>query len=177
MKTIRGKVLKYGDNINTDLIMNNAHAAAAGPEWKAIGRYCLRNLDPAFAERVEQGDILIAGKNFGCGSSKPAAIALIGAGIECVIAESFSRLFFRNCINLGLLPVQSETLAQRIQEADRLEIDPRQGICRNLTRDWQEALPKYPPLICELIEAGGLSKWIKGRGAARYAELRKDPWK
>jgi 3-isopropylmalate/(R)-2-methylmalate dehydratase small subunit len=146
----------------------------AGSDWKAIGRYCLYNLDPTFVERVQQGDIVVGGKNFGCGSSKPAAIALIGAGIECVIAESFSRLFFRNCINLGLLPVQSETLAKKIQEGDRLEVDLEAGRCRDLTQGWQDALPPYPPLIRELIESGGLGKWIKGKGAARYEKLQKE---
>ena len=168
MKKVTGKVIKYGDNINTDTIMNNAHSVIAGPEWKEIGRYCLYNLDPTFYERVEQGDILVAGKNFGCGSSKPAAIALIGAGIEAVIAKSFSRLFFRNCINLGLLPIQSESLAERINEGDKLEIDLSEGICKNLSQGWQDKLPSYPPLIRELIEAGGLGKWIKGKGARRY---------
>ena len=168
MKKIAGKVIKYGDNINTDLIINNAHSVIAGPEWKAIGRYCLYNLDPTFIERVEQGDILVAGKNFGCGSSKPAAIALIGAGIEAVIAKSFSRLFFRNCINLGLLPIQSEILADRVSESDRLVIDLSEGICENLSQGWQESLPVYPPLIMELVEAGGLGKWIKGKGRQRY---------
>jgi 3-isopropylmalate/(R)-2-methylmalate dehydratase small subunit len=174
MKKISGKAMKYGDNINTDLIMNNAHAAMAGPDWRAIGRYCLYNLDPTFVERVEQGDILIAGSNFGCGSSKPATISLIGAGIEAVIAKSFSRLFFRNCINSGLLPIQSESLADRINDGERLEIDPVSGYCRNLTRNWQEALPPYPPLIQELIDAGGLAKWIKGKGVERYAGLYKN---
>ena len=167
---IKGKVMKYGDNINTDLIMNNAHAAQAGPEWKAIGRHCLYNLDPTFFQRVEQGDILVAGKNFGCGSSKPAAIALIGAGIECVIAKSFSRLFFRNCINLGLLPVESRELAEAVQEGDRLIIDRENGSLENLTQGWRKPLPDYPPLIRELIESGGLAKWVKGKGALRYVK-------
>lgn len=168
--TVRGKAMKYGDNINTDLIMNNAHAAQAGPDWKAIGKYCLHNLDPTFVQRAKQGDVLVAGRNFGCGSSKPAAIALIGAGIACVIAKSFSRLFFRNCINLGLLPVESEELADAIQEGDLLEIDQENGFCANLTQGWRRPLPAYPPLIRELIESGGLARWVKGRGAARYAK-------
>ena len=171
MKNINGKALKYGDNINTDLIINNAHSVIAGPEWKDIGRYCLYNLDPSFYERVEHGDVVIAGKNFGCGSSKPAAIALIGAGIEAVIAKSFSRLFFRNCINLGLLPIQSESLAELINEGDKLEIDLSSGICKNLSQEWQKTIPSYPPLIKELIESGGLGKWLKGKGAQRYKNI------
>jgi 3-isopropylmalate/(R)-2-methylmalate dehydratase small subunit len=154
--------------------MNNAHAVLAGSDWKALGRYCLYNLDPTFVDRVIQGDILVAGNNFGCGSSKPAAIALIGAGIECVIAKSFSRLFFRNCINLGLLPVQSGTLVQKINDGDRLEIDLAGGNCRNLSQGWEETLPDYPPLIRELIDAGGLGKWIKHKGAVRYISLGKN---
>lgn len=165
---IEGKAMKYGDNINTDLIMNNAHAVLTGPEWKAIGKYCLYNLDPTFVERVVQGDVLVAGRNFGCGSSKPAAISLIGAGIECVIAKSFSRLFFRNCINLGLLPVESAELADTIQEGDRLQIDLSGNFCINVTQEWHKPLPTYPHLIRELIESGGIANWIKGKGTVRY---------
>ena len=161
MRTVRGKVLKYGDNINTDDIMNNAHTALVGSLPQDIGRYCLLNYDPTFVQRAKPGDVLVAGRNFGCGSSKPAALALLGAGIQCVVAVSFSRLFFRNAINLGLLPIESAECAAMLSEGDQVEIDGVHGLLRNLTSGETCPLPAYPPMIDDMIACGGIVGWIR----------------
>ena len=158
---IKGKAIKVGDHINTDLIMNNADAAQAGSDIKELGKICLRNVDPTFAARAQEGDVLVAGKNFGCGSAKPAAIALLGAGIRCVVAHSFSRLFFRNCINMGLFPVESAEMSMAIQEGDLLEIEMDAQLCRNITQKTEYRLPDLPPLIRDMVQSGGIANRLK----------------
>jgi 3-isopropylmalate/(R)-2-methylmalate dehydratase small subunit len=161
MRPVKGRCLKYGDNINTDLIIQNAHLNL---DIKQMGRFCLANLDATFAGRVSQGDILVAGRNFGCGSAKPAQLALLGAGIECVIAKSFARIFFRNAINAGLLPIESGVLADSVADGDRLEIDFSKGVCLNVTQNKRLELPRYPALIERIIECGGIVNMVKKYG-------------
>lgn len=161
MLLIKGKTFKYGDNINTDLIIQNTYMSS---DAKQMGRFCLINLDATFPLRVSQGDIVVGGDNFGCGSAKPASLALLGAGIECVIAKSFGRIFFRNAINSGLLPIESEEIVNSIQDGDEIEINFKQRTCYNHAKNLTLALPHYPELIEKIIQCGGIINMVKTYG-------------
>lgn len=159
---IKGKVWKFGDDINTDEVIPARYLNIADPA--ELARHCLEGLDPEFAKKVASGDIIVAGKNFGCGSSREhAPIALKAAGVSCVIAESFARIFFRNGINIGLPILEGQEASRRISEGDELRVDLASGIIENLT--WQEKYQatRFPEFIQELISAGGLMEWV-----ARY---------
>lgn len=161
-----GNAIKYDqDNINTDDIMNNKYLAKYDMNAEKLGKYCLFHFDPTFVKRVKEGDILVAGYNFGCGSSKPAGIALIGAGVRVILAKSFSRLFFRNALNLGMLPIESIELVEKISDGDKLTIDLNRKRIFNETKQQEYNIPEYPDFIWEIIESGGIIGWIqKGRG-------------
>ncbi|NLM26641.1 MAG: 3-isopropylmalate dehydratase small subunit [Clostridiaceae bacterium] len=158
MKPIEGTVFKYGDHINTDLIIQTAHLS---DDRNEMGKYCLVNLDPNFPKNVKQGDILVAGYNFGCGSTKAASQALLGAGIVCVVAKSFGRIFFRNAINSGLLVIESKEFVDSIETNERARIDFDNGYCENLYNGVRIPIPPYPPFIKKIIECGGIINMIK----------------
>jgi 3-isopropylmalate/(R)-2-methylmalate dehydratase small subunit len=159
---IRGRAHKFGDNIDTDGIIPVYAVNLTEPE--ELGRYCMANLDPEFAGRVRPGDILVAGKNFGCGSSREVAPwSIKGAGISCVIAESFARIFFRNAINIALPVIICPTAARQTADGDELQIDLSRGEIRNLTQGEVFKAVPYPKFISELIAAGGLVEHIRQR--------------
>lgn len=165
MMKLSGDVIKYDrDNINTDEIMNNEYLAKYDMDAEQLGKYCLIHYDPTFVERVKKGDILVAGYNFGCGSSKPAGLALMGAGVSVIVAKSFSRLFFRNALNLGVLPIESVKLAEETSDGDRLTIDLQEKRIRNETQKRDYAVPVYPYFIWEIIEHGGIIGWMQKSG-------------
>ena len=153
--SVTGKVFKYGANVDTDVIIPARYLNRS--EAAELAKHCLEDLDPTFVQRVQPGDIIVAGKNFGCGSSREhAPIAIKACGVSCVIAASFARIFFRNAINMGLPIMESEEAAQKIQDGDRVEIDFASGEIKNLTSgDSYQARP-YPAFLERIIAADGL---------------------
>jgi 3-isopropylmalate dehydratase, small subunit (EC 4.2.1.33) len=130
---IRGRVWKFKDDVDTDQIIPARYLVTTDP--KELAKHVMEDADPTFPSKVKEGDILVAGKNFGCGSSREhAPLAIKGAGIAAVVAESFARIFFRNAINLGLLIIESPEAAREAEEGDILEIDINQGVIRNVTK-------------------------------------------
>ncbi|MGQ9542891.1 MAG: 3-isopropylmalate dehydratase small subunit [Candidatus Bathyarchaeia archaeon] len=158
--TITAKILKFGDNINTDVILPGRYLESIDPE--ELGRHALEGLDPTFPQKAREGVILIAGKNFGCGSSREQApIALKSAGVKCVLAESFARIFFRNAINIGLPVLECEGISSKTSEGDILSVDLRSGVVENKTTGTVLRATAMPQFILELIEEGGLIPHVR----------------
>ncbi len=163
---ICGRVHKLGHNVDTDAIIAVKWAGLTDP--KELGKHCMETVDPGFADRVSPGDILVAGRNFGCGSSREIAPwSIKGAGIACVVAESFARIFFRNGINISLPLIQCAEAARAAQEGDMLEIDTTSGQIRNRTQGTLFQASPYPEFIQELIRAGGLVDYTRERLSRR----------
>ena len=159
---LTGRVFKYGDSVDTDVIIPARYCTSYHAE--DLAPHCLEDLDPTFAGRVNQGDILVTGENFGCGSSREnAPIAIKGAGASCVIAKSFARIFFRNSINIGLPILIAPDAVDGIEDGDRVEVNPATGKISNLSRggSWQAAA--FPPEIQEIIDMGGLVGYVRNR--------------
>ena len=159
---IRGRALKYGDNIDTDVIIPAKYATSLDPDF--LGSHCLEGIDPDFIKRRRPGDLIVAGRNFGCGSSREIApISIKGAGISCVIAKSFARIFFRNAINIGLPILESPEAVEDIEEGDEVEVDLNKGLIRNLTRGKTFQSAPFPEVVQEIISAGGLVNFVRKR--------------
>ncbi len=155
----KGKVWKFKDDVNTDEIIPARYLNTTDP--KELGAHCMEDIDPGFSKKISQGDIIVAGRNFGCGSSREhAQISIKGAGISCVIAESFARIFLRNSINMGL-PILEIKDISGIKEGDYLEVDLNAGTILNLTEHKEYKAKPLPKFIQEIIRYGGLLKWIK----------------
>ena len=162
---IKGRVHRFGKNIDTDAIIPVHAANRVDPV--ELGKHCMENIDPDFVQRVKPGDIIVAARNFGCGSSREAAPwSIKGAGIDCVIAETFARIFFRNAINIALpLMVCPEAVAET-EDGDRLEVDVVSGTIHNRTKDRVFHAAPYPEFILELISCGGLVEYTRRRLAS-----------
>lgn len=159
---IKGKVWKFGNNIDTDLIIPARYLVTTDP--KELGRHCLEGLKPGFPENVKPGDIIVAGTNFGSGSSREhAPLAIKGAGISCIIAESFARIFFRNAINIGL-PIIELKESREFNDFDLVEIDFGKGKVKNITQGKEYVFQNYPGFLQEIIKSGGLMKWARKIG-------------
>ena len=160
MKKIVGKAWKYGDNINTDEIIPAQYLNTSDP--KELARHCLAGIDESFVRKVSPGDIIVAGQNFGCGSSREhAPWANKEAGVSCVIAKTFARIFFRNAINIGLPIIASQEAAEGIQEGDMVEVDLDSGQIVNHTQKKEYRIMPYPDFMQKLIAAGGLIQYIQ----------------
>ena len=161
---IEGRVHKFGKNINTDEIIPASFLNTTDP--KELGRHCMEGIDKNFFGKVKKNDVVVAGRNFGCGSSREhAPISLKGIGISCVIGESFARIFYRNCINIGLPILESPEAARAIRAGDVLRIDTETGKIEDVTRKKTFYAQKFPPFMQEMIKSGGLMKYIsKKRG-------------
>lgn len=158
---IRGKAWVFGDNINTDLIIPAKYLVTTDP--KELGRKAFADFFPDFWQKIEKGDIIVGGKNFGCGSSREhAPLAIKGCGISCVIALSFARIFFRNAINIGL-PILEVKEAKEIRGGDLLEVDFKNGKIYNLTQGKTYTTEPFPLFLQELINCGGLLNYIRNR--------------
>lgn len=158
---IKGKVHKLGDDINTDDIIAAKYLIST--DAKELGSHCLESIKPDFVKQVSPGDIIVAGKNFGCGSSREhAPLAIKGCGIHAVIAKSFAAIFFRNAINIGL-PFLELNDVDKINDGDVLEIDLAGGIIRDLTQNQVYKTEAFPGFLQEIVEAGGLMAWITKR--------------
>ena len=159
---VTGKAFKYGDNVDTDVIIPARYLNSADPEH--LKQHCMEDIDPSFAGRVSQGDIMVAGKNFGCGSSREhAPIAIKASGISLVIAESFARIFFRNCINVGLAILECPEAAEAISEGDIVKADFDTGIIENVTKNEKYQSKPFPDFINGIIASGGLVQYTKDR--------------
>lgn len=158
---IKGRVHKFGDDINTDDIIAAKYLVST--DAKELGRHCMETIRPGFASSVNLGDIIVAGKNFGCGSSREhAPLAIKGCGVMAVIAKSFAAIFFRNAINIGLPFLELESVDD-ISDGDELEIDLSRGAIKNLTKSKQYKTQAFPEFLQELVSSGGLMSWVKKR--------------
>ena len=153
------KVYKYGDNVDTDVIIPARYLNA--PDEKSLASHCMEDIDTSFASTVEPGDIIVAGANFGCGSSREHAPLVIKvSGISCVIAETFARIFYRNAINIGLPIIECPEAAQDIKNGDQVEVDFDSGKIRNLTTQKEYQGQAFPEFMQRIIKAEGLINYI-----------------
>lgn len=151
----QGKAWKFGADVNTDEIIPARYLYLVDPA--KLAEHVMEDADPEFPSKVAPGDIIVAGKNFGCGSSREhAALAIKGSGVVCVIAASFARIFFRNAFNTGLLILESPEAAESISEGATVEVDPEQGVIRDLSTGRVFKVSPIPPFMQELLEDGGL---------------------
>lgn len=157
------KVFKYGNDVDTDVIIPARYLNLSDGAF--LASHCMEDLDPTFVQRVQKGDFIVAGRNFGCGSSREhAPLAIKSAGIQAVIAKSFARIFYRNAINIGLYIIESPEAADEIKENDELNIDFKKGIIRDLTTGKTYTVPPFPPFIETIVEKGGLLHCIEEFG-------------
>ncbi len=155
-----GKAIKYGDNIDTDVIIPARYLNTSNPA--ELAKHCMEDIDTSFIERVEKGDIMVGGKNFGCGSSREhAPIAIKESGIACVIAQTFARIFYRNAINIGLPIVECEEAAKDISEGDIVSVEYETGEIINHTKNKKYKAIPFPEFMKDIIESNGLIENIK----------------
>ena len=156
-----GKVHKYGDNVDTDVIIPARHLNTS--DHKELASHCMEDIDTEFVKKVKQGDIMVGGDNFGCGSSREhAPIAIKASGIDCVIAKTFARIFYRYSINIGLPILECPEASEKIQDGDEVSIDFDSGVITNETKgETYQALP-FPDFIKDIMAKGGLMKSLKG---------------
>lgn len=158
---IKGIVHKFGDDVNTDDIIAAKYLVSTDP--KELGSHCMESIRPDFVSKVRQGDIIVAGKNFGCGSSREhAPLAIKGCGVTAVVAKSFAAIFFRNSINIGLPFLESKDV-DRIQDGDALEIDLSSGLIKNFTKNETYKTQAFPQFLQEIVKYAGLINWVKLR--------------
>ena len=163
---LKGKVHKYGSDVNTDVIIPARYLNVSDPN--ELAKYCMEDIDREFVARVKPGDIIMATTNFGCGSSREhAPLAIKAAGISCIIAKSFARIFFRNAINIGLPLLECEEAVDKTEAGDLLEVDLSSGEIKNVTNGMTFTARPYPDFMAELISAGGLIEYTKMRLASR----------
>ncbi|MFQ5442281.1 MAG: 3-isopropylmalate dehydratase small subunit [Thermodesulfobacteriota bacterium] len=162
----KGRAWKYGSDVDTDRIIPARYLNTSDP--KELAKHCMEDEDASFASKVKKGDIIVAGKNFGCGSSREhAPIAIKASGVSCVIAESFARIFFRNSFNMGLPILESVEAVRATKKGDVLEVNITRGEIRNVTRGRTFKARPVPEFMEELLRAGGLLKSIKRKGKLR----------
>ncbi|WP_031516759.1 3-isopropylmalate dehydratase small subunit [Desulfofalx alkaliphila] len=159
---LNGKAWKFGHDIDTDVIIPARHLNTSDPA--ELAKHCMEDADPNFYKNIEAGDIIVAGKNFGCGSSREhAPIAIKAAGISCVIAKSFARIFYRNALNIGLPIFECAAGADRIQPGDRLEVNADTGEIKNLTQNESYRATAVPEFMQHIIASGGLINYVAKR--------------
>jgi 3-isopropylmalate/(R)-2-methylmalate dehydratase small subunit len=159
MKNAEGTVFKYGDNVDTDVIIPARYLNNTDP--RDLAEHCMEDIDKDFVKKVREGDIIVANKNFGCGSSREhAPIAIKAAGVSCVIAETFARIFYRNSINIGLPIVECPEAAREINSGDRVNIDFDSGIITDETTGKRYQGQAFPPFMQKIIDSEGLVNYI-----------------
>jgi len=157
---LRGTVWKFGNDVDTDAIIPARYLNTSDPA--ELARHVMEDADKDFPAKVKKGDMIVAGKNFGCGSSREhAPIAIQAAGIQAIVAKSFARIFYRNSFNIGLPIFESPEASEEIQEGDVIEIAADEGVIRNITRSEHYAAKPIPAFMQELIRAGGLIEWTR----------------
>jgi 3-isopropylmalate/(R)-2-methylmalate dehydratase small subunit len=156
----QGKVWKYADNVDTDVIIPARYLNTASHE--ELAKHCMEDIDKDFVKNVENGDVMVAGWNFGCGSSREhAPLVIKTCGTGCVIAKSFARIFYRNAINIGLPILECEEAAEEIKAGDKVSVDFDTGIIKNITTGKEYKAQPFPPFIQNIIKCGGLLKSLK----------------
>ncbi len=154
------KVFVFGDNINTDLIVPGQYMSVTSHE--GLAAVCMEGIEPGFAGKIRQGDIFVAGANFGCGSSREhAPTSIKAAGVSCIIAKSFARIFYRNAINIGLPALESPEAVAGLKEGDDCSVDLSLGVITNHTRNEEYPFKPYPPILREIIKLGGMVEYVK----------------
>lgn len=162
MEQAKGKVFKYGDNVDTDVIIPARYLNSSDPA--DLATHCMEDIDKTFVERVHKGDIIVATKNFGCGSSREhAPIAIKAAGVSCVIAETFARIFYRNSINIGLPIIECAEAAVAISDGDEVSVDFDSGIITDITTGQTFKGQAFPPFMQNIINAGGLVNYVNDK--------------
>lgn len=157
-----GHVFKYGDNVDTDVIIPARYLNTSDPA--ELAAHCMEDIDKEFVNQVKKGDIIVADKNFGCGSSREhAPIAIKAAGVSCVIAETFARIFYRNAINIGLPIVECPEASRGIEAGDEVEVDFESGVIKNLTKGTSFQGQAFPEFMQRIIAAEGLVNYINGK--------------
>lgn len=155
-----GRVFKYGDNVDTDVIIPARYLNTSDP--KELAMHCMEDIDADFIKKVENGDIIVANKNFGCGSSREhAPIAIKESGVSCVIASTFARIFYRNAINIGLPIIECEEAVKSIDAGDELEIDFNTGVIKNKSKNQEYQGEPFPEFMQKIINSNGLVNYIK----------------
>ena len=162
MKAAQGTVFKYGDNVDTDVIIPARYLNSSDP--KELATHCMEDIDKDFVKNVNEGDIIVANKNFGCGSSREhAPIAIKAAGVSCVIAETFARIFYRNAINIGLPIIECPEAVVAINAGDEVKVDFDSGVITNVTTGERFQGQAFPPFMQNLIACGGLVNYINNK--------------
>ncbi|MBQ8624689.1 MAG: 3-isopropylmalate dehydratase small subunit [Agathobacter sp.] len=162
MKAAQGTVFKYGDNVDTDVIIPARYLNSSDP--KELATHCMEDIDKDFVSKVNEGDIIVANKNFGCGSSREhAPIAIKAAGVSCVIAETFARIFYRNAINIGLPIIECSEAAKAINAGDEVKVDFDSGVITNVTTGQTFQGQAFPEFMQKLIACGGLVNYINNK--------------
>jgi 3-isopropylmalate/(R)-2-methylmalate dehydratase small subunit len=161
-KTLRGHAHKYGKNVDTDVIIPGKYCNIVDPV--ELGKHALEGLDAEYTTKMKPGDIIVAGTNFGCGSSREVApLAIKASGTSAVLAKSFARIFYRNALNIGLPIFESTEAVDAIESGDEIELEPATGAVRNITKGTQFQAAAFPPFMQSLIEAGGLQPYVEKR--------------
>ncbi len=159
MKAAKGHVFKYGDNVDTDVIIPARYLNSSNP--KELATHCMEDIDAEFVKNVKEGDIIVANKNFGCGSSREhAPLAIKAAGVSCVIAETFARIFYRNAINIGLPIIECPEAARAISAGDEVEVDFDTGVITDNTTGQSYQGQAFPPFMQKIIDCEGLVNYI-----------------
>lgn len=159
-KHYTGAVHRLGDHIDTDAIIPARFLVTT--DTAELGSHCMEGLEEGWGKRVKPGDFIVAGRNFGCGSSREhAPLAILGVGIPVVVAHSFARIFYRNAFNMGLLPIELGDRVASISEGDTLDIDLDKGLLKNVSTGEDIAFPALPPAMLELLQGGGLIEYVK----------------
>ena len=159
----KGSVFKYPDNVDTDVIIPARHLNTQDP--KELASHCMEDIDKDFVRNVRDGDVMVGGWNFGCGSSREhAPIAIKASGVSCVIAKTFARIFYRNAINIGLAILECEAASNGIDDGDQVEIDFDTGVITNVTKNETYQAEPFPDFIKDMIQKGGLMASIKAAG-------------
>lgn len=158
----KGTVFKYGSNVDTDVIIPARYLNSSDPS--ELATHCMVDIDPDFVNKVQKGDIIVADKNFGCGSSREhAPLSIKASGISCVIAETFARIFYRNAINIGLPIIECPEAAKDIENGDQVEVDFDSGKIYNRTKGTEFQGQAFPPFMQKIIQAGGLVNYINAK--------------
>ncbi|MEI7885668.1 MAG: 3-isopropylmalate dehydratase small subunit [Clostridia bacterium] len=165
---LEGNAWKFGDNIDTDVIIPARYLNTSDPA--ELAKHCMEDGDATFASRVQAGDMIIGGRNFGCGSSREhAPICIKAAGVSCVIAKSFARIFYRNSINIGLPILECEAAVEAIAVGNHIVVDTDSGVIKNLTKNESYTAKPFPPFMQELIQAGGLMNFVAKKAGEKHA--------
>ena len=160
--SIKGKVFKYGDNVDTDVIIPARYLNTSNA--KELAAHCMEDIDVDFVKNVRDGDIIVANKNFGCGSSREhAPLAIKTAGVSCVIASTFARIFYRNAINIGLPILECDEAVKNIDAGDELEVDFSTGLIKNLTKNQEYQGEAFPEFMRKIIDNDGLIGYIRNK--------------